>query len=157
MTSLIVSLLSERPTEELQALRDKLDVEGARIAVERQQVDEALALQSRRAAKPTRSTSDRPRGTRKRILDIFSRNEGPMSPASVISALEKEGGSPSRGAVHNMIGRLVESGEVRLIDRGRYELASRNDGDTAAFPGLSENGSGEPLSPATWTQEGDQQ
>jgi hypothetical protein len=157
MTSLIVSLLSEQPTEELEALRDKLDAEGARVAVERQQVDEALALQSRRASTSVRSTAGRPSGTRKRVLDVFARTAGPMSPAEVIAALEADGGSPSRGAVHNMIGRLVESGEVRRIGEGRYELASRNGGEVAAFPGLSENGSSEPLSPVTQTQEGDQQ
>lgn len=138
MPSLIVSLLSERPTEELEALRDDLRRERARVDVESRQVDEALALQARRTSKPIRSTAARPGGTRKRVLDVFVKAGHPMSPAEVIEALDAGGGSPSRGAVHNMIGRLVESGDLWRIAEGRYDLASRSGDAARASAGQSE-------------------
>jgi hypothetical protein len=152
--SLIVTLLAERPTEELEALRQKAHAERARVEVELQQFEEALALKARRGPRQTRTTAAKPGGTRKRVLDAVASSPDPISPAQVIAKLREAGSSPSGGAIHNMLARLIEAGDVAKVADGQYTLASRN-GTSNDAEGPSRNGTTEPLSTVTGPQEGD--
>jgi hypothetical protein len=157
--SLIVSLLAERPTEELEALRDKARLEQARVEVELQQFQEALALKMRRAPRPAQRDGRpaRPGATQKRILDAVTGSDRPVSPAEIIAEMESHGTTPSKGSIHNTIGRLVKNGLLVRLGEGQYQLASRNGAVPDAEPGFSENGAGEPPSTATPPQEGTQE
>lgn len=158
MPSLIVSLLAERPIEELEALRDKARSEQARVDVEFQQFEEALALKMRRTPRPAqRGTPARPGRTQKRILDAVARSDHPISPAEIIAEMESHGTTPSKGSIHNTIGRLVKNGLLVRLGEGQYQLASQNGAASDADLERSENGAGEPPSTATPSQEGTQE
>jgi hypothetical protein len=157
MASLIVTLLAERPTEELEALRDKARAERARVDVELQQFEEALALKARRSPRPTSRTpgrSARPGATQKRIIDAVASFERAVSPAEIIAEMESHGATPSKGSIHNTIGRLVKNGVLTRLGEGQYQLASRNGSSAESRPGPTENEATEPLSTATGPQEG---
>jgi Fe2+ or Zn2+ uptake regulation protein len=152
-SSLIVSLLSQRPSQELEAARDTMRSELERLRVELSQVEEALARQSRRTARPQRSTGQ-PGSVPQRVLAVLAEHGGPTSPAAVVATLREQGFEPKRGAVHTTLARLVKSGSVTKLGEGVYEIASRNGSSWESHAGTSENGSGEPLFPATRSQEG---
>jgi hypothetical protein len=158
MASLIVTLLAERPTEELEALREKAYSERARVNVELQQFDEALAFKARRS--PPRSTSRsnarpaRPGATQKRILAAVTKVDGPVSPAQIIAEMQSHGATPSAGSIHNTIGRLVKNGLLTKLGAGQYQLASRNGSSAESNAGPTENETTEPLLTATGPQEG---
>jgi hypothetical protein len=159
VASLIATLLAERPTEELEALRDRAHAERARVDVELQQFEEALALKARRAPRSTgqRSGVARPGVTQKRILAAVRRFDGPVSPAQIIAEMESRGSTPSKGSIHNTIGRLVKNGLLTRLGEGQYQLASRNGSSAESDAGPTENESTEPLSLATGSQEGNQE
>jgi hypothetical protein len=155
-SSLIVSLLSERPTDELTRARDKMRAEVARLTVELEQVEEALARAARKGGKTPKRTAKA--GTaRAQVLDYFRRNDRPLSPAEVYGALRLEGFAGSKSAIYNAFGKLHADGEIAKVNDGQYVLASRlairnataSDGPAE----LSKNGEGRPLSTVSQPQE----
>jgi hypothetical protein len=125
------------------AAREKARTDLARLTVELEQVEAALALQAR-AAKPHRSRSGRKQGnTRKRVLDIVASGDGPMSPAQIRQVMTEQGKALSGGGLYTLIKRLVDEGELRKIADGQYTLPTPNETDST---GPTQNGARGPLS-----------
>lgn len=150
MNSLVVSLLAQRPEAELQELRDKAQSELARLQVEIDQFDEALAKRSRRGGGtrqvPRPRTGRTTRGNTKKLVENIFKSQPDMdlSPAAVVRTLEEQGTPPSSpSAVYNGIRRLKEVGTILQVGEGLYRLASQNGAGQA--PGPTENEEGEPL------------
>lgn len=156
MPSLIVTLLSERAPAELESIREKAQADLARLTVELEQVEAALALQAR-AARGQRFQGHRPAGkagsTRNRVLKIVGASDGPISPAEIKRAMAEQGGRQlAGGSLYSMIKRLTEAGALQKIDDGQYTLPTRN-GDHASEP--TENGaSARPSTEALTPKEG---
>lgn len=161
MPSTVASFLARLDEAELRTMQSALEADGARVDAERarinvelEQIGEALARQSRPAAKskggrrPTRQGA-----TQKRILDAVARLPQPVSPAQIIAEMESHGPAGNRGTIHNAIGRLVKTGRLDKPGVGQYQLASRNGSTGESHAGPSENGTGEPLLPAAQSQE----
>jgi predicted HTH transcriptional regulator len=148
MPSTVVNLLAQLSEAELREMLSKLETEQARVTVEVEQVTEALSRKTRRSgARPTQRSTHRPArpgATQKRILEAVASSDGPISPAQIIAAMEAKGTTPSRGSIHNTIGRLVKNGLLTRLGEGQYQLASREDSDS----GPSRNGEGPPRSMA---------
>jgi hypothetical protein len=101
MPSLVVTLLSERSPAELESIRDKAQADLARLMVELEQVEAALALQAK-AAKSQRSyATHRPAGkagsSRNRVLKIVAASDGPISPSQIRHAMAEQGGRTLSG------------------------------------------------------------
>ncbi len=164
MPQTLSSLLAERPEAELRKMladaqtnRARLEAEIARVGVEVDLIEEALAKQARRslrsASRGMRST--RRGGTRDMVLDAFAETaSAPTTPARVVQTVQAEGATVTAGAIRNMIGRLVEEGMVERIGEGEYKLASRNGVQPDAPPGPSENEADDPLFAGTEPREG---
>ena len=75
-----------------------------------------------------------------------------ITPAEVIDALNADGGAPSNGAVHNMMGRLHNDNVLRRQEDGLYKLAS-DSGAGGSDVGPHENESENSLSRNGLTQE----
>lgn len=153
--SLVVTLLSERSAAELASIRDKTAADHARLTVELEQIDAAIALQTRAAKGQRFQSGHRPTGkassSRNRVLKIVAASPEPISPAQIRRAMGEQGGRVlSGGGLYTLIKRLTEEGELRKIADGQYTLPSRN-GD--APTGATENGSGQPLSMVDPSQE----
>lgn len=147
MAHTVVSLLADRPENELRKMlaRAQADVarlqgELARVQVEVEQLEQALAKQSRRESAPSRSGE-----TREQVLEAFRASPGIARPAGIIDTLHAAGVTVSAGAIRNMIRRLVDEGIVEQLGGGQYRLASRNDSALEASTGPSENGGGQSL------------
>ena len=161
MPSAVVQHLAALPEAELRQMQSKVEAELARIerdratvAVELEQITEALARQSRPAAKSKGGRRPtRPGATQKRILDAVARLPQPVSPAEIIAEMESHGPAGNRGTIHNAIGRLVKTGALDKPNVGQYQLASRNGSTGESHAGPSENGTGEPPFTATRSQE----
>lgn len=158
MSSLVVTLLAERPEDELRDLRKKAQMELARVQVEVEQIDEALARKRRGSGA---RQGRRPRGTRsgntvKLVENVFrSQPETEMSPSEVMGRLEDLGTPPSStSAVYNAVRRLQERGTIMKVDDGLYRLASRNGPPREGRVGPDEIQTTESLSPATESDEG---
>ena len=163
MPQTLSSLLAERPESELrkmlagaQATRDRLEADIARVGVEVQLIEEALAKQTRRGSRSaSRGTGSTRRGTRDLVLDAFAETvPGPSSPAQIVQAAHAQGATVTGGAIRNMIGRLVDEGLIDRVGEGEYNLASRNGVHPDAPSGPSENEAGDPLFAGTEPQEG---
>jgi hypothetical protein len=159
MSQYIVSLLAQRPESELREIREKARAEVARLHVEIEQIEQALAKQAqhqaRRSARPNRrkSTSG---GTRERVLTVVgAATEDTTSPAQIVAAVRAQGVTVSSAAIRNMIRRLVDEGEIVRIREGAYKLTSRNGSASQESDAeRSENGTAEPLLTAATAQEG---
>lgn len=120
-----------------------------RLRVELQQVEDALARQARRPARSQRSSGQmdgKAGNTRQRIVAVLHDASEPMTPSEILAALKRDGPERSRGAVHNMLARLVDSGQIAKLGEGRYELASRSNALAGEALVPSENGNGTALS-----------
>lgn len=135
MSQYVVSLLSERPEDELRTIREKASAEVARLQVEIDQIDQALAKKAQQATRRSPRTSRRASasgGTRELVLNaVGAAGSGTVSPAQIIASLRGAGSSVSAGAIRNMIRRLVDDGEVVRIREGAYKLPSQNGSATA--------------------------
>jgi hypothetical protein len=120
--SIIVSLLADRPREELQRLEEEARAAQRRISVELEQIEAARALQTRREG--SAGSRGRRGKTRQLVLQAVGASSGPSSPAGIIAHIfataEK---APSKGAIRNMIGRLTEEGDLVRKGEGEYELS----------------------------------
>jgi hypothetical protein len=149
-TSLAVQSLAKLSPAELESTREKARTDLARLTVEVEQIDAALALQAR-ASRPHRSRSGRKQGnTRKRVLDIVGSSAEPMSPAQIKQIMTEQGKALSGGGLYTLIRRLVDEGEVTKVANGQYTIAAPNGTD----PGPSENGASARLSTAVAASEG---
>ncbi len=150
-TSLAVASLAKQSPVELANDREKKQAALARLTVEIEQVDAAIALQAREA-KPPRTRSGRKQGnSRKRVLDIVASSDGPVSPAQIKHAMAEHGKTLSGGGLYQLIKRLVEDGELHKIADGEYTLPARNGDDPS---GPTENGASARLSSAVAAPEG---
>lgn len=152
--SLIVELLAERPEADLKRLRDRYIAQKRRIDVEIEQVDEALAKQSRRRGSRTAARANgsyAPGSTRELVLKAL-RERGASTPAEIRAGFEQEGRSAK--SVYNMLKTLMDKGEIVRVDDGVYELASDN-GSHAGEPssGATGVGSGGTGGEAPWPQQ----
>lgn len=162
MPSSVVALLAERPEAELREMQSKLsakqahlETDLARVQFELEQIIEALQTRGSGSRAGQRRRPAPPGATQKRILDAVASADGPISPAQIIAAMEATGApAPSRGSIHNTIGRLVKNGLLTRLGEGQYELASRNGSEPNPFIEGLENEAGEPLSTVTQPQEG---
>lgn len=151
-TSLAVTSLAQRPPTELATDREKKQADLARLTVELEQIDAAMALQAR-AGKPQRARSGRKQGnSRKRVLDIVGASDEPVSPAQIKHAMAEQGKTLSGGGLYQLIKRLVEDGELHKIANGAYTLPASNGSDPTHRP--TENGASVPQSPVAAASEG---
>lgn len=157
MASTVATALAQAHSEdELREMHAHLQAEHIRIGVEMEQVTEALARKARRGGgRSPRSGARpaRPGATQKRILDAVSRLDAPASPAEIIAEMQSHGSVPSRGSIHNTIGRLVKNGLLTRLSEGQYQLASRNGAHSGDRAGPPRNETDEPLLTATGVQE----
>ncbi len=140
MAHTVVSLLAERPEAELRKMLGRTQTELARLRgevaraqVEVDQVEQALARQSRQTG-PSRGGE-----TREQVLDAFRSAPDIARPAGIIDTLHAAGVTVKAGAIRNMIRRLVDEGMVEQLGGGQYRLASRNDAQPDARTGPHEN------------------
>jgi hypothetical protein len=157
MTQYVVSLLAERPEDELRAIHEKARAEVARLQVEIDQIEQALAKQAqqqaRRSPRPSRRKTASG-GTRERVLEAVRGADDTISAAQIIAALRESGSSVTSGAIRNMVRRLVDDGEIVRIREGAYKLTSRNGSDAEPTSGPTENGAHVPLSTVAVAPEG---
>lgn len=143
MSQYVVSLLAQRPEHELREIREKAHAEVARLQVEIDQIEQAIAKQAQQAARRAPRSSRRASasgGTRELVLNAVGQADGDtISPAQIIAALRAAGSSVTAGAIRNMIRRLVDEGEVVRIREGAYKLTSRNSSSGESHTGPSEN------------------
>jgi hypothetical protein len=142
-SSLVVKLLSERSTVELEGLRDSLRTEHARVTVELEQVEAAIA-QQQRASKAQRFGPRRGKtgGTRERILKIVGESAEPVGPAYIRDQMAAQGKAPKGGTIYSTVQRLARDGVLLKIADGKYTLPAQNGKDS----GPTENGAHVPLS-----------
>jgi hypothetical protein len=98
----VIDLLAEQPEEALLAMREAVQKELARLTVEAQQIDQAIAKNSRR----NRGGSDRL--TREQVFEVVKQAGGPASPAAVHKILAAQGVDASLNSVRNHLTRLVD-------------------------------------------------
>ena len=138
--SLIVTLLAERSTAELEGIREMMRADLSRLQVELEQIEAALALQQ--AARSQRSPSGAPShgkmgAARQRILAIVG---------DIAQALDEDGGPPvPPGSLYSAIRRLRQEGTLDKVGHGVYALPSRNGIKPASVNGSYQ----EPLTEAT--------
>lgn len=141
----VIDLLAEQPGDELRRMRDvakseltRLQNEVARLTVEAQQLDAALAAQ-RRSEQPSRGSL-----TREMVLEVAQTIEPPFSPADVVRSIAADLGiEATANTVRNHMSRLMESGQlVRAAEgywvRGVTPAASQAASD-ADFGGAGAN------------------
>jgi hypothetical protein len=152
MPSLVVTLLSERSPAELESLRENLRTEHARVTVELEQVEAAIAHQQR-AAKGQRFGAGHRRktgSTRQRILKIVGASSEPVGPAYIRDAMAAQGGkAPKGGSIYSMVQRMAREGDLLKIADGQYTLPVPNGTDS----GPTENGASARLSSAVAASE----
>jgi len=158
MSQYVVSLLAQRPEDELREIREKAREEVARLQVEIQQIEQALAKKAQSAARRTPRSARRASasgGTRELVLTaVANATDDTISPAQIVAAVHEAGSTVKSGAIRNMIRRLMDDGEVVRIREGAYKLPSRNGSSGESHAGPSENESDEPLFTAVSSQEG---
>lgn len=155
-SSLIVDLLAERPTHELERMREQARETASRLQVEMDQIEEALAKQARskQVRRPSRQgTGSGSTGAKAKILEMLSTSAQPLSPAEIERGLAGAGIKTTRGAIHTALGRAMKAGQVKRVAEGRYTAASSGGDSRAATTGHNQNGA-ETLSFAATPQEG---
>lgn len=150
----VVDLLAEQQEPVLLQMRDSFRSDLARIQVELQQVEQALAKKARRGGRtPTGDRSDGDgsrRLTRWQVFEVLQAQGRPMSPAEVKEALVAQGHTGLNTAqVRNHLTRLADKNKtvMRLSDL-TYVVPSSN-GTTP------KNETDEPLSRADLSQRQD--
>lgn len=114
----VVDLLAEQPEEALQAMRDAVQKELARLTVEVQQIDQALSKKSRR----NRSAAGG-RLTREQVWEVVRSAALPLTPSEVHTLLAQEGSTASLNSVRNHLARLVDkNGMLARYPDGKFGL-----------------------------------
>ncbi len=151
--SLVVKLLSERSSAELESLRESLRTEHARVGVELEQVEAAIALQQRASKAQRFGTGRRAKAgsTRERILKIVGASAEPVGPAYIRDTMAAQGGkAPKGGTIYSTVQRLAREGTLLKIADGQYTLPAHNGTDA----GPTENGASARQSSAVAAPEG---
>jgi hypothetical protein len=140
MADLIVQLLSERMSSELEGMRERLRADLNRTTVELEQVEAAIRLQNRPARSGSSHRSGSRRGkvsTRQRVFSVVGASDTPIGPAAIKRAMEAEGGFvPSGGSLYSTVKRMTEQGELWKVADGEYTIPTKT---------ASVNGHGGPL------------
>jgi uncharacterized protein YigA (DUF484 family) len=124
-TSPIRSLLAQRSTDELDAMRDQTQRRLDQTQAELDLIEEVLADKKPKRA-PRASRGD----TKRRILNFIANSSEPVGPAQVRDELNETGPEIGSSAIYNMIRRLHLAGDLEKVGDGLYQLAARN-GDRA--------------------------
>lgn len=122
-TSPIVALLSQRSSEELDAMRIKAEESLAATKAELTWIERALATKKpkRRPRRPSK-----PGDTKKRVLKYIANSAEPVGPAQVRDGLNATGGEVGKSTIYNTFRRLLDDGEIVKVDEGLYRIAARN-------------------------------
>jgi hypothetical protein len=114
----VIDLLADQPEEALVAMRDAVGKELARLTVEAQQIDQALARKGRK------NRVGGQRLTREQVFEVIERAAVPLTPPEVFERLSEQGLTASLNSVRNHLSRLVEQNGwlVRLQD-GRFAIS----------------------------------
>ncbi len=156
MPTLVVQLLSQLSSAELEDMRERLRVDLNRTTVELEQVEAAIRLQSRPSRSHRQGGARRSHGkasTRERVLAVVGASEAPIGPAAIKRGMEAEGGFvPTGGSLYSTVKRMTEQGELRKVADGEYTLPASNGSDPTHGP--TENGASARLSTAVAASEG---
>lgn len=122
-TSPIVTLLSQRSSEELDAMRSKAEESLSATKAELTWIEKALATKKpkRRPRRPSK-----PGDTKKRVLKYIANSVEPVSPAQVRDGLNATGVEVGKSTIYNTFRRLLDDGEIVKVDEGLYRIAARN-------------------------------
>jgi hypothetical protein len=113
----VIDLLADQPEEALLAMREAVQKELARLTVEAQQIEQALARQQRK------HRGGGHRLSREQVLEIVGESSDPMSPTDVHERLQQLGIDASLNSVRNHLARLEKSGWLIRVDDGRFTLS----------------------------------
>jgi DNA-binding transcriptional ArsR family regulator len=113
----VADLLAEQSEETLRQMHESLKSELARLTVELQQVDEALAKKTRKA----RAASGGGRLSRDQVYEVMREATSPKTPADVQAQLLRLGYSVTPNAVRNHLRRLEGEGLLRR-DGNEYSV-----------------------------------
>lgn len=114
----MTDLLVEQSEETLLEMRERVRGELARLTVEAQQIEEALAKKGRRSRG---GGSGGGTVTRKQVLDVVEQAGVPMSPVDVQRVLGERGLDVTINAIRNHLLRLVQQNGALIRDEdGRY-------------------------------------
>jgi hypothetical protein len=112
----VVDLLAEQSEDSLRQMKDSIAAELARLSVEAEQIDQALARKNRK------SRTGGGRLTRDQVLDVLARADGFKTTAEVQAQIEAEGVPASVNAVRNHLTRLVQEGRLSRDTDGRFGI-----------------------------------
>jgi hypothetical protein len=122
-TSPIVTLLSQRSSEELDAMRSKAEESLSAVKAELTWIEKALATKK---PKRTPRRPSKPGDTKKRVLKYIKNSVEPVSPAQVRDGINATGGEVGKSTIYNTFRRLLDDGEIVKVDEGLYKIAARN-------------------------------
>lgn len=122
-TSPIVTLLSQRSSEELDAMRTKAEESLSAVKAELTWIEKALATKK---PKRTPRRPSKPGDTKKRVLKYIKNSVEPVSPAQVRDGINATGGEVGKSTIYNTFRRLLDDGEIVKVDEGLYRIAARN-------------------------------
>lgn len=135
----VVDVLAARPEHELRALREQTAAQLKRLEVELEQLDDALARQTRRSG---RASGGGRSHTRERVLEVLEEAPGPLMPKHILAAMGEA--APRREALYNTLSRMVSDGVLER-DEGEYKLAGRDAAGSGDVSNPDQNGGGGPL------------
>ena len=105
-------------------MREAVQRELARLTVEAQQIDQALARKGRKA----RGGGERL--TREQVFEVIERAGSPLSPAEVHERLIDQGATASLNSVRNHLGRLADqNGWLMRMEDGRFMISPEKLGE----------------------------
>jgi DNA-binding transcriptional ArsR family regulator len=111
----VIDLLAEQPDEALLAMQEAVKSELARLTIEAQQIEQALAKKSRR--RPSAGN----RLTRENVYEAVEVIDSPVTPSEVHAFFTERGYDVSLNSVRNHLSRLVEKdGALVRLDDGRF-------------------------------------
>jgi hypothetical protein len=110
----VVDLLAEQSEEALKQMRESVQAELARLTVEIQQIDQALAKKSRR------SRTGGGKLSRDQVVELVVRAGRPLTPAEVRDLVAEQGITASLNAVRNHLLRAEHDGILARFPEGRF-------------------------------------
>jgi hypothetical protein len=109
-----VDLLAEQSEDALRRMREDVRAELARLTVEAEQIDQALARKNRRAR------TGGGRLSREQVFDLVMAARNPLTAAEVHQAINEAGIHVSLNAVRNHLTRLEEDGRLLRTAGGAF-------------------------------------
>ena len=120
----LTDLLAEQPPEQLETMLETARKELARLSLEVQLIEQALARHSRknRGGRRTRAGGDRI--TRDQVFEAVEGAGEPVTPSDVVEALAARGLTATPNAVRNHLLRLVQQNQWLIrLDDGRFAVS----------------------------------